>query len=79
MEDYGYPKNLIQTRPQYRTSKRPSDEIGSYPVDIAIFVAAVSDWKVENYFEGKMKKINEKMNISLLQNEDIFHTAHMKV
>ena len=37
VEDYGYPKNLIQTRPQYRTSKRPSDEIGSYPVDIAIF------------------------------------------
>jgi len=36
-EDYGYPKSFIQTRPQYRTSKRPSDEIGSYPVDIAVF------------------------------------------
>jgi len=37
VEDYGYPKDQIQTRPQFRTSKRPSDEIGSYPVDIAIF------------------------------------------
>lgn len=37
VEDYGYPKSFIQTRPQFRTSKRPSDEIGSYPVDIAIF------------------------------------------
>ena len=37
VEDYGYPKNVIQTRPQYRTSKRPSDEIGTYPVDIAVF------------------------------------------
>ena len=45
------------------------------PVDIAIFVAAVSDWKVENYFEGKMKKINEKMSIKLLQNEDILKTV----
>ena len=45
------------------------------PVDIAIFVAAVSDWKVENYFEGKMKKTNEKMNIRLIQNEDILKTV----
>jgi type I restriction enzyme M protein len=37
VQDYGYPKEVIQTRPQYRTSKRPSDEKGSYPVDIAIF------------------------------------------
>ncbi|SRR6266581_8418521 len=26
VEDYGYPKELIQTRPQYRVRKRPSDE-----------------------------------------------------
>lgn len=37
VEDYGYPKNLIQTRPQFRTSKSPSDEVGTYPVDIAVF------------------------------------------
>ncbi len=37
VEDYGYPKSHIQTRPQYRVRKRPSDVEKSYPVDIAVF------------------------------------------
>jgi type I restriction enzyme M protein len=37
VEDYGYPKEHIQTRPQYRVRKHPSDEKKSYPVDIAVF------------------------------------------
>lgn len=37
VEDYGYPKSHIQTRPQFRVRKRPSDEEKSYPVDIAVF------------------------------------------
>jgi type I restriction enzyme M protein len=37
VEDYGYPRELIQTRPQHRVRKRPSDEEKSYPVDIAVF------------------------------------------
>jgi type I restriction enzyme M protein len=37
IEDYDYPKSHIQTRPQYRIRKRPSDEEKSYPVDIAVF------------------------------------------
>lgn len=37
VEDYGYPKANIQTRPQYRVRKRPSDEEKSYPVDVAVF------------------------------------------
>ena len=37
VEDYGYPKRCIQTRPQYRVRKRPSNEAKSYPVDIALF------------------------------------------
>ena len=37
VEDYGYPKDLIQTRPQYRVRIRPSDEEKSYPVDTAVF------------------------------------------
>src|SRR3989338_6241718 len=35
--DYGYPKNHLQKRPQFRVRKRPSDEAKSYPVDIAVF------------------------------------------
>ena len=37
IEDYNYPKTHIQTRPQYRVRKHPSDEEKSYPVDIAVF------------------------------------------
>lgn len=39
VEDFGYPKDVITTRPQFRVRQRPSDESKTkgYPVDIAIF------------------------------------------
>ena len=37
VDDYGYPKELIQTHPQYRVKVRPSDTKKEYPVDIAVF------------------------------------------
>jgi type I restriction enzyme M protein len=37
VEDYGYPKNHIQTHPQWRVKVRPSDTKKEYPVDIAVF------------------------------------------
>jgi type I restriction enzyme M protein len=37
VEDYGYNKKQIQTRPQYRVKSRPSDVKKEYPVDIAVF------------------------------------------
>ena len=37
VDDYGYPKELIQTRPQWRVKVRPSDIKKEYPVDIAVF------------------------------------------
>lgn len=37
VKDYGYPKNNIQTRPQWRVKARPSDTKKEYPVDIAVF------------------------------------------
>lgn len=36
-EDYEYDKRQIQTHPQFRVRKRPSDERREYPVDIAVF------------------------------------------
>ncbi len=36
VEDYGYPKDHIQTRPQFRVKVRPSDTKKEYPVDIAV-------------------------------------------
>ncbi|MDX9820650.1 MAG: hypothetical protein RBT20_01850, partial [Syntrophales bacterium] len=37
VEDYGYPKLHIQTRPQHRVKVKPSDKKKEYPVDIAVF------------------------------------------
>lgn len=37
VEDYGYPKDYIQTRPQFRVKVRPSDTKKEYPIDIAVF------------------------------------------
>lgn len=37
VEDYGYPKSHIQTRPQFHVKVRPSDTKKEYPVDIAVF------------------------------------------
>lgn len=36
VEDYGYPKEMLQTRPQFRVKSSPSDP-DSYPIDIAVF------------------------------------------
>ena len=37
VDDYGYRKELVQTRPQWRVKVRPSDTKKEYPVDIAVF------------------------------------------
>ncbi|MDR2902030.1 MAG: N-6 DNA methylase [Lactobacillales bacterium] len=37
VEDYGYPKENLQTRPQFRVKSRPSDGVKEYPIDIAVF------------------------------------------
>ena len=37
VEDYGYPKSHIRTRPQFQVKRRPSDNKKSYPVDIVVF------------------------------------------
>jgi Type I restriction enzyme R protein N terminus (HSDR_N) len=41
VEELGYSKELIQTRPQFRVRPRPSESITrGYPVDIAVFTDA---------------------------------------
>lgn len=37
VEELGYPKSHVQTRPQFRVRVAPSDNKKSYPVDIAVF------------------------------------------
>ena len=51
--------------------------LSSLPVDISIFAAAVSDWKVNNQSAKKIKKSENKnndMNIILKQNPDVLKT-----
>lgn len=43
VEDFGYSKDQIQTRPQHRVRQRPSDNKKSYPVDIAVFADSTKD------------------------------------
>ena len=66
VEDYGYEKSQIQTHPQFRVRKRPSDEEKSYPVDIAIFKS--SDHTEANVFlVVECKKKNRRDGISQLK------------
>lgn len=37
VDDYGYPKSHIQSHPQHRVRRSPSDNSGTFPVDIAVF------------------------------------------
>ena len=62
VKDYGYPKEHIQTRPQFRVKVRPSDTKKEYPVDIAIFlnkkkqeedVYIIIECKKKNRTDGK--------------------------
>jgi type I restriction enzyme M protein len=66
VEDYSYPKEHIQTRPQYRVRKHPSDEAKAYPVDIAVFKGG---GRVEDdlYLVVECKKKNRKDGVAQLK------------
>lgn len=66
VEDYGYPRTHIQTRPQFRVRQRPSDEEKSYPVDIVVFN---SDSKIEAnlFLIVECKKKNRKDGLAQLK------------
>ena len=66
VEDYGYPKSCLQTRPQYRVRKRPSDEAKSYPIDIAVFKAQ-GRAEGDLYLVVECKKKNRKDGVAQLK------------
>ncbi len=66
VEDYGYPKNCLQTRPQYRVRKRPSDEAKAYPVDIAVFKSTGRN-EDDLYLVVECKKKNRKDGLAQLK------------
>lgn len=62
VDDYGYPKEMIQTRPQWRVKARPSDTKKEYPVDIAVFSeSSHSDSSLDIVVECKRKTRKEGM------------------
>ncbi len=78
VEDYDYPKDDIQTRPQFRVKARPSDTKKEYPVDIAVFS---NDKKQEDdvYIIVECKKKNRKDGKTQLQDYLRFSKAYLGV
>lgn len=78
VEDYNYPKDLIQTRPQFHVKLRPSDTKKKYPVDIAVFSSSKKD-DDEVYIIVECKKKNRKDGLSQLKNYLTFSKASLGV
>jgi len=78
VEDYGYPKELIQTRPQHRVKVRPSDTKKEYPVDIAVFLDQLKD-DDGLYIVVECKKKNRKDGRTQLENYLTLSSAYLGV
>jgi type I restriction enzyme M protein len=78
VEDYGYPKENIQTRPQHRVKVRPSDIKKEYPVDIAVFLDALKD-DDGLYIVVECKKKNRKDGRTQLENCLTLSAAYLGV
>ncbi len=78
VEDYNYPKNHIQTHPQWRVKVRPSDNKKEYPIDIAVFS---NENKIDDtvHIIVECKKKNRRDGRSQLEDYLRFSTARMGV
>lgn len=78
VEDYGYPKAHIYTRPQYRVKVRPSDTKKEYPIDIAVFNGSKKN-DDDLYIVIECKKKDRKDGKTQLQDYLRFCTASLGV
>lgn len=78
VDDYGYPKELVHTRPQYRVKVRPSDVKKEYPVDIAVFTQK-EHTEDTVYIIVECKKKNRKDGRSQLEDYLRFSKAYLGV
>ncbi len=78
VEDYNYPKEFIQTRPQFRVKIRPSDTKKEYPVDIAVFSKKEKE-EDEVLIIVECKKKNRKDGKTQLQDYLRFSKAYIGV
>jgi type I restriction enzyme M protein len=78
VEDYGYPKEHIQTHPQHRVKVCPSDTKKGYPVDICVFKNTL---KCEEslYIVVECKKKNRKDGRTQLENYLTLSSAYLGV
>lgn len=78
VEDYGYSKSMIQTRPQFHVKVRPSDVKKEYPVDIAVFTG--NDKSDDSlYIVVECKKKNRKDGRTQLENYLTLSKANLGV
>lgn len=76
--DYGYPKDYVQTRPQWRVKSRPSDTKKEYPIDIGVF--SNSEHKEDNIqIIIECKKPNRKDGRTQLEDYLRFSIARIGV
>jgi type I restriction enzyme M protein len=78
VEDYGYLKEYIQTRPQHRVKVRPSDTKKEYPVDIAVFQDPMK-FEESLYILVECKKKNRKDGRTQLENYLTLSSAYLGV
>jgi type I restriction enzyme M protein len=78
VEDYGYPKEHIQTHSQHRVKVRPSDTKKEYPVDIAVFQDAMK-FEESLYIVVECKKKNRKDGRTQLENYLTLSSAYIGV
>lgn len=78
VEDYNYPQEHIQTKPQYRVKARPSDTRKEYPVDIAVFKNSTKQEK-DVYIIVECKKKTRKDGKNQLQDYLRFSRAILGV
>lgn len=78
VEDYGYSKDQIQTRPQYRVKANPSDTSKSYPLDIIVF-SNNNKIDTNEYIIIECKKKTRNDGITQLQDYLKFSNAYIGV
>lgn len=78
VDDFNYPKSHIQSHPQHRVRKSPSDASGSYPVDIAVFSSA-SKQESELQMIVECKRADRSDGLAQLQLYMEMSAAHIGV
>ncbi|MDR1848008.1 MAG: N-6 DNA methylase [Bacteroidales bacterium] len=78
VEDYEYPKTHIQTHPQHRVKRSPSDIKKEYPVDIAVFSNDKKDDK-DLYIVVECKKKTRKDGRTQLEDYLTLSSAYLGV